>query len=94
MYTAGSYMGRLLVDSFATRRGCDGTVSILIIRHARTCRRRRCSRRWSTSKGRVQHAFLSSGHGALVCLCTLSAGGVGQSGCKVGERRHRLAVAS
>lgn len=30
----------------------------------------------------------------MVVLCTPGAGGVGQSGRKVGERRHRLAVAS
>lgn len=30
----------------------------------------------------------------MMVLCTLGAGGVGQSGRKVGERRHRLAVAS
>jgi hypothetical protein len=30
----------------------------------------------------------------VMVLCTLGAGGVGQSGRKVGERRHRLAVAS
>jgi hypothetical protein len=63
MYAASSYMRGLLVYWLATRRRCDGTVSILVIRHSRTCRRRRRRRRWSTPQGRVKHAFLSSGHG-------------------------------
>jgi hypothetical protein len=51
MYVASRYMRGLLVYRFATWRRSNGTVGILVIRHARTCRWRR--RRWTTTQGRV-----------------------------------------